>query len=60
MVARKVGKMEQELYKELTLKDIDKHLKNDFGMSKEVRDKVMKQAAKKTLADYIEGKWRFV
>ena len=51
---------ERELYKELTLKDIDKHLKNDFGISEEVRNKVMKWAEKKALADYIEGKWRFV
>ena len=59
LVARKDGNMEQKLYKELTLKDIDKHLKNDFGVSKEVRNKVMKWAEKKALDDYIKGKWSF-
>lgn len=59
MVARKVGKMERELYKELTLKDIDKELEF-FGLSEETRAKVMEWGEKKALADYIEGKWRFV
>lgn len=50
--------MERELYKELTLKDIDKELEF-FGLSEETRAKVMEWAEKKALADYIEGKWSF-
>lgn len=40
--------MERELYKELTLNDIDKELEF-FGLSEETRAKVMKWAEKKLL-----------
>ena len=51
--------MARELYKELTLKDVDEELEF-FGLSEETRANIMEWAKKKAISDYIKGKWRLV